>query len=789
MGPGVACADCPAARVCLQHRADCSPPLLCSCARSPCLTSLALLCPRRRRPTAMLSTLPADDATAAAAAAASPVDPFLALLSNMAHRTIRPQPTDAAAAHTHGAVSAKEASMEDEHAPDDALPSASSVPPSAASAAPRDLSYLDSHISSYQRRIEDLLAYLQEYRFGRGGSSAATAAIASLQRGPQELTREVSSLESEWATWRLLRELRQADETASADPVPPQISERYSQQLVVDRLVRTPLHPLVRALHILNWMEELQVFLLRIEAEGEVAWRRSLRKLQKGTSSDPQRDWIDPDVELRLKHGGVLHPQSHVLDAQDSEAEQRMLEYVWALLRAGRLPQAIELCRSYNQPWRAASLSGGERIHDAGETQPDGSVFRVGNPHRLLWRHTCRALSSAAGVSAVEASIYGLLGGDLASALKYSGQHKYEEALYCYLRCMVDEEVEDFVRGEGKADSDATSVPKSPNSHLIARSLAAVLTALESPLNALVSQGVRNTAKSNPYTRLQKWLMLGENEQAELEMVRTIQMQYKPHSLQPPQQQLSSHDPEFPSVSHTYLFFAFHVYLYLHPRAPHGEPLNASGIFLVQAVIAWLESQPSQHGLVASYVQYLEPWARVASYVRFLQRIPSLSARQSLLACFAQYCPDERLEVTNKLVTNILRHDEEKESMGAGAGMQQGRRALTAGAVDAAGLAALNGGVLGSGVANLLASASTGVTASDLAKITALDCFDLSSPSVSLSVVESALGQVTQLYRAFVRAEKYQAAKQFTQHLQTKVWDHAVFTAIQQAHQKKMERQ
>lgn len=735
-----------------------------------------------------MSTLSLPAGTASAAATS--VDPFLALLSQMAHSTIRHAAAEAAAAANGAAAESKEATMEDEPKPDsEANAQAKAIAASPSASAPRDLSYLDAHIRSYQRRIEDVLAYLQEYRFGRGGSSPATAAIASLQRGPHELQRDVSSLESEWATWRLLSELRKSDETEANQAVPPSMHERYSQQIIADRLVHTPLHPLTRALHILNWLEELQVFLLRIESTGEVPWRRSLRKLQKATVGDTQRDWIDPDVELRLKKAGTVHAQSHVLDPQDAEEEQRMLEYVWSLMRAGRMPEAIELCRTYNQAWRAASLSGGERWHDAGETQPDGSVFRVGNPHRLLWRHTCRALSSAAGVSAVESSIYGLLGGDLSSALKYSGQHKYEEALYCYLRCMVDEEVEDFMRSEGKADADAAVVPKSAQAHLVARSLSAVLTALESPLNALVAQSVRNTAKFNPYTRLQKWLMLGETEQAEQEMVRTIQLHYKPanqpQQLQQSSQQLS--DQTAQTVNWTYLFFAFHVYLYLHPRAPHAEPLNGAGVYLCQALLGYLESQPAQHALVASYAQYLAPWARVSMYVRFLHRIPSLAARQALLASFAQYCPDQRLEVTNKLVSNILM-DEENEATTATE--QQGRRAIAAGgAIDAAGLAALSGGALGSGVANLLASASSGITASDLAKISALDCFDLSAPSISLSVVESALAQVTQLYRAFVRAEKYAAAKRFTEHLQNKKWDHAIFAAIQQAQQKAINRQ
>src|SRR5688500_6639578 len=116
----------------------------------------------------------------------------------------------------------------------------------------------------------------------------------------------VFSLESEWATWLLLVELRKSDESGRFSAVPPSLSERYSHSLLANRLIHTPGYSLIRILHIIQWLEELQVYLLRIESNGEVSWRRSLRRLQRSSVGDTQRDYMDPDIELRLKKNSVL---------------------------------------------------------------------------------------------------------------------------------------------------------------------------------------------------------------------------------------------------------------------------------------------------------------------------------------------------------------------------------------------------------------------------------------------------------------------------------------------------
>ena len=60
---------------------------------------------------------------------------------------------------------------------------------------------------------------------------------------------------------------------------------------------------------------------------------------------------------------------------------------MWSLLRSGRLDEAIDMCRSCQQYWRAASLQGGAYSH----ITPDESK---GNPTRNLWKAACIKLSN-----------------------------------------------------------------------------------------------------------------------------------------------------------------------------------------------------------------------------------------------------------------------------------------------------------------------------------------------------------------------------------------------------------
>jgi len=59
----------------------------------------------------------------------------------------------------------------------------------------------------------------------------------------------------------------------------------------------------------------------------------------------------DLDFDTPTWEQARIHPE-------DQKQEHALLENVWVLLRAGRLKEACDICRSTGQAWRAATLCG-----------------------------------------------------------------------------------------------------------------------------------------------------------------------------------------------------------------------------------------------------------------------------------------------------------------------------------------------------------------------------------------------------------------------------------------------
>lgn len=76
-------------------------------------------------------------------------------------------------------------------------------------------------------------------------------------------------------------------------------------------------------------------------------WRSTQRYLKKGISTPDSVHHLDFDAPTRENAQQL---------PDDKKQDESLLEDVWTLLRAGRLEEACDLCRSAGQPWRAATL-------------------------------------------------------------------------------------------------------------------------------------------------------------------------------------------------------------------------------------------------------------------------------------------------------------------------------------------------------------------------------------------------------------------------------------------------
>ncbi|OVA11455.1 Nuclear pore protein 84/107 [Macleaya cordata] len=120
-------------------------------------------------------------------------------------------------------------------------------------------------------------------------------------------------------------------------------------------------HTAQSCLRIVQWLEELASKALDLENKvrdkkgchvgtylpRSGVWHDTQRFLKKGLADPATIQHLDFDAPTR---------EMAQLLPDDKRQDESLLEDVWTLLRAGRLEEACQLCRSAGQPWRAATL-------------------------------------------------------------------------------------------------------------------------------------------------------------------------------------------------------------------------------------------------------------------------------------------------------------------------------------------------------------------------------------------------------------------------------------------------
>ncbi|KAL8118826.1 nuclear pore complex protein NUP107 [Apium graveolens] len=157
----------------------------------------------------------------------------------------------------------------------------------------------------------------------------------------------------EAASWSLLWYLYGKGEDFPDDLVMlPTTSHLEACQFVVED------HTAQHCLRIIQWLEGLAAKALDLDNEirgshvgthlpSTGIWHHTQRLLKKGTSNPKIIHHLDFDAPTR-EHAQPL--------PDDRKQDESLLEDIWILLRAGRLEEACNLCRSAGQPWRAATL-------------------------------------------------------------------------------------------------------------------------------------------------------------------------------------------------------------------------------------------------------------------------------------------------------------------------------------------------------------------------------------------------------------------------------------------------
>nr|GME20215.1 nuclear pore complex protein NUP107 [Ipomoea batatas] len=159
-------------------------------------------------------------------------------------------------------------------------------------------------------------------------------------------------------------------------------------------------------LRIVQWLEGLASKALDFDKEvrgshvgtylpNSGVWQQTQRFIKKGSLNSKTVSHLDFDAPTR--------EQAQLLP-DDKKQDESLLEDVWILIRAGRLEEAFNLCRSAGQPWRAATLSPFGRFDQSpsidalvknGKTRTLQSIEQeTGIGHqRRLWKWACYCAS------------------------------------------------------------------------------------------------------------------------------------------------------------------------------------------------------------------------------------------------------------------------------------------------------------------------------------------------------------------------------------------------------------
>lgn len=209
-------------------------------------------------------------------------------------------------------------------------------------------------------------------------------------------------------------------------------------------------------LRIVLWLEDLASKALELESKmrgshvgsylpSSGIWyntQRHLKKIEKSVKTVKHLDFDAPTRENALPL------------PDDRKQDESLLEDVWILLRAGRLEEACDLCRSAGQPWRAASLCpfGGLDLVPSVEALSKNGKNRILQAIELesgigrqwrLWKWACYSASeriAEQGGGKFEAAVYAAQSSNLKRMLPICMD--WESACWAMAKSWLDVQVD-----------------------------------------------------------------------------------------------------------------------------------------------------------------------------------------------------------------------------------------------------------------------------------------------------------------------------------------------------------
>ncbi|KAG6332899.1 hypothetical protein ID866_6186, partial [Astraeus odoratus] len=265
---------------------------------------------------------------------------------------------------------------------------------------------------------------------------------------------ELDALRMEANTWGLLQALIPARKMEPVSHPLPQTLLAQNPFTPTSTLAQAIMHasPLLSELVVVReWLHETASPPQHPEVTTGY-WKFTKHNVMQGlrTGSGPRGGLVkelDPDAVNR--GDGRTLAADDALTADVKAFEKSLAQAVYSFLRAGRLDEAVELCRRAHQPWRAASIRGSllfqwraianERRDDGIDDEEDAEGWQ-GNQRRRLWKSTCIRAALNPNLSDTERVVYAALAPSpqTFSVLK-SACRSWEDHLWAQISVLCEE--------------------------------------------------------------------------------------------------------------------------------------------------------------------------------------------------------------------------------------------------------------------------------------------------------------------------------------------------------------
>ncbi|KAG7092946.1 hypothetical protein E1B28_009248 [Marasmius oreades] len=250
--------------------------------------------------------------------------------------------------------------------------------------------------------------------------------------------------EHTWALLQAIMPLRKTEQTPTDTPQQLLSSNPYTPTSTIAQAIMQSSPVLTELIVVREWLQETAPSPAHPEATTGY-WKFTKHNVTQamrlgGGARDGLVKELDPDAVNREDGRGLV--------ADDASYEKGLSQALYGYVRAGRLEDAIELCRKAHQPWRAASIRGSllfswkalAHEHDEEEDDDYDSEIWSGNKRRKLWKSTCTKAALNSALPEHERVLYAALAPSPQTTLVLkSGCRTWEDHLWATISVLCDE--------------------------------------------------------------------------------------------------------------------------------------------------------------------------------------------------------------------------------------------------------------------------------------------------------------------------------------------------------------